>query len=174
MKTDLDQSPENMDGKTSLETAKPLPVVGKGSVPSEKLTDVEINAAASGLGLTKVKAETIKRLRDVGIAAEQFGAIKVALGRVLVCDDRLDSLMDVVLDVAQNSPDDDQRVRAAAAGSSLANQISRNADLVYKMQAQNMLTDGGEKRKFHSFAPGDIVVPVQHNVQVNLAEKAET
>jgi len=174
MKTDTDQLPENTDGETSLETVKPTPVVGKGSVPSEKLTDVEINDAASGLGLTKIKAETIRRLRDIGVAAEQFGAIKVALGRVLVCDDRLDSLMDVVIDVAKNSPDDDQKVRAAAAGSSLANQISRNADLVYKMQVQNMLSDGGERRKFHTFSPGDIVVPVQSNVHVSLAGTAKT
>jgi len=170
MKTVTDQSPESTDGETPSEITEPPIEVGKAEIEGEKVSDKEINEAASSLGLTKVRADTIKKLRDVGVAAEQFGAIKVALGRVLVCDDRLDSLMDVVLDVAQSSDDPDQRVRAASAGTSIAQQISKNADLVYKMQSENLIKDGGEKRKFHSFGPEHVVVPVQSNVQVNLAE----
>ena len=164
MKTVTDQSPESTDGETPSEITEPPIEVGKAEIEGEKVSDKEINEAASSLGLTKVRADTIKKLRDVGVA------IKVALGRVLVCDDRLDSLMDVVLDVAQSSDDPDQRVRAASAGTSIAQQISKNADLVYKMQSENLIKDGGEKRKFHSFGPEHVVVPVQSNVQVNLAE----
>ena len=170
MKTDMDQSPESTDGKTKSEIIKPAIEVGKAKVEGEKVSDKEVNEAATSLGLTKVRADTIKKLRDIGVAAEQCGAIKVALGRVLVCDDRLDSLMDVVLDVAQNSDDSDQRVKAATAGTSIAQQISKNADLVYKMQSESLIGDGGDKRKFHSFGPEHVVIPVQHNVQVNLAE----
>ena len=174
MKTDTDQSPESTGGKTKSEIIKPAIEVGKAKVEGEKVSDKEVNEAATSLGLTKVRADTIKKLRDIGVAAEQCGAIKVALGRVLVCDDRLDSLMDVVLDVAQNSNDSDQRVKAATAGTSIAQQISKNADLVYKMQAENLIRDGGEKRKFHSFGPEHVVIPVQHNVQVNLAEEPKS
>ena len=170
MKTDTDQSPESTGGKTKSEIIKPAIEVGKAKVEGEKVSDKEVNEAATSLGLTKVRADTIKKLRDIGVAAEQCGAIKVALGRVLVCDDRLDSLMDVVLDVAQNSDDSDQRVKAATAGTSIAQQISKNADLVYKMQSESLIRDGGDKRKFHSFGPEHVVVPVQSNVQVNLAE----
>jgi hypothetical protein len=174
MKTDTDQSPENTGGKTKSEIIKPAIEVGKAKVEGEKVSDKEVNEAATSLGLTKVRADTIKKLRDIGVAAEQCGAIKVALGRVLVCDDRLDSLMDVVLDVAQNSDDSDQRVKAATAGTSIAQQISKNADLVYKMQSENLIRDGGEKRKFHAFGPEHVVIPVQHNVHVNLAEEPKT
>lgn len=170
----MDQSPESTGGKTKSEITKPVVEVGKAKIEGEKVSDREINEAATSLGLTKVRADTIKKLRDIGVAAEQCGAIKVALGRVLVCDDRLDSLMDVVLDVAQNSNDSDQRVKAATAGTSIAQQISKNADLVYKFQSENLIRDGGEKRKFHSFGPEHVVIPVHQNVQVNLAEEPKT
>jgi hypothetical protein len=173
MKTDTGQSPENMDGETTLEITSPPIEVGKAKVEGESVSDQDINEAAKELGLSKIRAVTLKKLRDVGIAAEQFGAIKVALGRVMVSDDRLDRLMDVVLEVAEGSDDVDTRVKAAVAGSSISQQISKNADLVYRMQSGNMI-QAGDKRKFQSMGPDHIVVPVQSNVQVNLSKTAET
>jgi hypothetical protein len=172
MKTDTGQSPESTDGKTTLETANPPIEVGKAKVTGEEVSDKEINEAAKELGLSKIRAVTLKKLRDVGIAAEQFGAIRVALGRVIVSDDRLDRLMDVVLDVAEGSDDVDTRVKAVAAGASISQQISKNADLIYRMQSGNMI-QSGDKRKFQSLGPDHIVVPIQSNVQVNLSKQPE-
>lgn len=173
MKTDTGQSPENTDGETPSETSNPPIEVGKAKVEGEKISDQEVNAAANELGLKKIKAATIKRLSDVGVAAEQYGAIRVALGRVMVSDDRLDRLMEVVLDVAENSSETETQIKAAAAGASLAQQISKNADLVYRMQNEKMI-QSSDKRKFQSFGPDHVVVPVQSNVQVNLSKEDES
>ena len=179
MKTELGQSQENTDGETSLETSDPIsgPVIESGN-PIEKgddkesrLTDEDIDEAASELGLTKLRAATVRKLKDVGIAAEQAGAIRVALGRVLVSDDRLDELLDVAMSVAKSSPDDETKIKAASAGASLANQISRNAELIYKMASNQMLEKPQEKRKFQGMIPEHVIVPVQNNVEVNLTEK---
>ena len=174
MKTDTAQSPENTDGETPSEIIDPPIEVGKGKVETDKISDKEVNDAANELGLKKIKAATIKRLSDVGIATEQYGAIKVALGRVVVSDDRLDRLMEVVLDVAENSEEPETQIKAAAAGASLAQQISKNADLVYRMQNEKMIDTGSDKRKFQSFGPDHVIVPVQSNVQVNLSKEEET
>jgi hypothetical protein len=174
MKTDMGQSPESTDGQTPSEITNPPIEVGKGKVEPEKITTQEIDDAARELGLKKIGAATIKRLSDIGIAAEQYGAIKMALGRVVVSDDRLDRLMEVVLDVAENSEEPETQIKAAVAGSSLAQQISKNADLVYRMQNEKMIQAGSDKRKFQSFGPDHVVVPVQSNVQVNLSKDDES
>ncbi len=176
MKTESAQSPENTDGQTPSETTKPLNCdsiteVGKAKITTPKLSAGEMDEAAKVLGLSRVGDKTVKALRDVGVAAEQHGAIKVALGRVLVSDDRLDRLMDVTLSVAEESEDDEMKLKAAAAGTGLASQISRNAELIYKMNSQNMIEQAGEQRKFQSFGPDHIIVPVQNNVNVNLTEE---
>ena len=169
----MGQSPESTGGKTTLETTSPPIEVGKAKVTGEEVSDQDINEAAKELGLSKIKATTLKRLRDVGVAAEQFGAIRVALGRVMVSADRLARWMDVVLEGAEGSDDGDTRVKAAAAGASISQQISKNADLVYRMQSGNMIQPG-DKRRFQSLGPDHVVVPVQSNVQVNLSKPDET
>tara|TARA_R100000152_G_C6717951_1_gene144391 strand:- start:240 stop:785 length:546 start_codon:yes stop_codon:yes gene_type:complete len=179
MKTESGQSQESTDGETSLETSDPIsgPVIEssnpieKGDDKESRLTDDDIDEAASELGLTKLRAATVRKLKDVGIAAEQAGAIRVALGRVLVSDDRLDELLDVAMSVAKSSPDDETKIKAASAGASLANQISRNAELIYKMASNQMLEKPQEKRKFQGMIPDHVIVPVQNNVEVNLTEK---
>ena len=80
--------------------------------------------------------------------------------------------MVVAMSVAKSSPDDETRIKAASAGASLANQISRNAELIYKMASNQMLDKPQEKRKFQGMVPEHVVVPVQNNVEVNLTEKA--
>ena len=175
MKITSAQSPESTDGETISEETETLSCdsiaeVGKASADSPKLTAKEVDDAAKELGLSRIGDKTVKALRDVGIAAEQHGAIKVALGRVLVSDDRLDRLMEVALDVAQDSEDDEVKIKAAMAGTGLANQISRNAELIYKMANQKMIEQTGDQRKFQSFGPEHVVVPVQNNVQVNVPE----
>jgi len=175
MKITSAQSPENTDGETISEETETLSCdsiteVGKAKADSPKLTAKEVDDAAKELGLSRIGDKTVKALRDVGIAAEQHGAIKVALGRVLVSDDRLDRLMEVALDVAQDSEDDEVKIKAAMAGTGLANQISRNAELIYKMANQKMIEQTGDQRKFQSFGPEHVVVPVQNNVQVNVPE----
>jgi hypothetical protein len=176
MKITSAQLPENTDGQTPSEKTEPLKPesiaeVGKAKITTPKLSAGEMDEAAKVLGLSRVGDKTVKALRDVGVAAEQHGAIKVALGRVLVSDDRLDRLMDVTLSVAEESEDDEMKLKAAAAGTGLASQISRNAELIYKMNSQNMIEQAGEQRKFQSFGPDHIIVPVQNNVNVNLTEE---
>ena len=176
MKITSAQLPENTDGQTPSEKTEPLKPesiaeVGKAKVATPKLTAKELDDAASELGLSRIGDKTVKALRDVGMAAEQHGAIKVALGRVLVSDDRLDRLMEVALSVAEESEDDEVKLKAAAAGTGLASQISRNAELIYKMNSQNMIEQAGEQRKFQSFGPDHVIVPVQNNVNVNLTEE---
>ena len=176
MKITSAQLPENTDGQTPSEKTEPLKPesiaeVGKAKVTTPKLTAKELDEAASELGLSRIGNKTVKALRDVGMAAEQHGAIKVALGRVLVSDDRLDRLMEVALSVAEESEDDEVKLKAAAAGTGLASQISRNAELIYKMNSQNMIEQAGEQRKFQSFGPDHVIVPVQNNVNVNLTEE---
>jgi len=176
MKITSAQSPENTDGQTPSETTKPLNCdsiaeVGKAKITTPKLSASEMDEAAKVLGLSRVGDKTVKALRDVGIAAEQHGAIKVALGRVIVSDDKLDRLMEVILSVAEDSGDDEVKLKAAVAGTGLASQISRNAELIYKMNSQNMIEQAGEQRKFQSFGPDHIIVPVQNNVSVNLVEE---
>ena len=178
MKIQSAQSPENTDGQTpsgETEVLKPESIrdVGKAKTDSPALTKKELDDAAKHLGLSRIGDKTVKALRDVGIAAEQHGAIKVALGRVLVSDDRLDRLMEGALDVAQESEDDEVKIKAAAAGTGLANQISRNAELIYKMANQKMIEQSGEQRKFQSFGPDHVVVPVQNNVNVNIPEQED-
>jgi hypothetical protein len=174
MKTESDQLPESTDGQTKSETNDSLNCdsirADKPKTDDPKLTAAEVDSAAKELGLARIGDKTVRALRDVGIAAEQNGAIKVALGRVIVSDDRLDRLMEVVLGVAENSEDDETKVKAATAGTGLANQISRNADLIYKMASQKLIQQSGEQRKFQSFSPDHVVVPVQNNVSVNLTE----
>jgi hypothetical protein len=41
------------------------------------------------------------------------------------------------------------------------------------MNSQNMIEQAGEQRKFQSFGPDHIIVPVQNNVSVNLKEPKE-
>ena len=176
MKITSAQSPENTDGQTPSEESNDLKPeviseVGKPKVESSKLSAKEVDDAAKHLGLYRIGDKTVKALRDVGIAAEQHGAIKVALGRVIVSDDRLDRLMEVTLGVAEESEDDEVKIKAAAAGTGLANQISRNAELVYKMANQKMIEQTGDQRKFQSFGPDHVVVPVQNNVSVNVPEQ---
>jgi hypothetical protein len=176
MKITSAQSPENTDGQTPSETTKPLNCdsiaeVGKAKITTPKLSASEMDEAAKVLGLSRVGDKTVKALRDVGIAAEQHGAIKVALGRVIVSDDKLDRLMEVILGVAEDSEDDEVKLKAAVAGTGLASQISRNAELIYKMNSQNMIEQAGEQRKFQHFGPDHIIVPVQNNVSVNLVEE---
>jgi hypothetical protein len=178
MKITSAQSPENTGGQTPSETTEPLKPesiaeVGKAKVTPPKLTAKELDAAAKELGLSRIGDKTVKALRDVGQAAEQYGAIKVALGRVIVSDDKLDRLMEVTLSVAEGSEDDEVKLKAAAAGTGLASQISRNAELIYKMNSQNMIEQAGEQRKFQHFGPDHIIVPVQNNVNVNLVEGGE-
>ncbi len=177
MKITSGQSPENTAGETTSEIAEPLNcdsiTVGKAKTDQPKLTPREVDAAAKELGLSRVGDKTVKALRDVGIAAEQHGAIKVALGRVLVSDDRLDRLMEVALNVAQDSEDDEVKLKAAAAGAGLAGQISRNAELIYKMASQKLIEQSGEHRKFQSFGPDHVVVPVQNNVNVSVPSPEE-
>ena len=79
--------------------------------------------------------------------------------------------MEVTLGVAEESEDDEVKIKAAAAGTGLANQISRNAELVYKMANQKMIEQTGDQRKFQSFGPDHVVVPVQNNVSVNVPEQ---
>jgi hypothetical protein len=179
MKTELAQSQGSSDGETPSETSEPISgpdikdpnLIQKGDDIESRLEDDEIDEAASELGMTKLKASTVKKLRNVGIAAEQAGAIRVALGRVLVSDDRLDELLDVAMDVAKNNTDDETKIKAAVAGSGLANQISRNAELIFKMASNQMLDKPQEKRKFQGMIPDHVIVPVQNNVSVNLTEK---
>lgn len=176
MKITSAQSPENTDGLTPSGETEPvnpksIVEVGKAKVTPPKLTSKELDEAAKELGLSRIGDKTVKALRDVGLAAEQHGAIKVALGRVIVSDDRLDRLMEVTLGVAEESEDDEMKLKAAAAGTGLASQISRNAELIYKMNSQNMIEQAGEQRKFQSFGPDHIIVPVQNNVNVNLTEE---
>ena len=175
MKITSAQLPENTDGQTPSEKTEPLKPesiaeVGKAKVTTPKLTAKELDEAASELGLSRIGNKTVKALRDVGMAAEQHGAIKVALGRVIVSDDKLDRLMEVTLDVAQTSEDDEIKLKAAEAGTGLANQISKNADLIYKMASQKLILQSGEERKFQSFGPDHVVVPIQNKVEVNLTE----
>ena len=172
MKITSAQSPESTDGQTPSETSKPLNCdsieVGKAKSDQPKLTPCEVDDAAKELGLFRVGDKTVKALRDVGIAAEQHGAIKVALGRVIVSDDKLDRLMEVAIGVAQDSEDDEVKIKAAVAGAGLAGQISKNAELIYKMANQKLIENSGDQRKFQSFGPEHVVVPVQNNVSVNL------
>ena len=179
MKITSAQSPENTDGQTPSETTKPLNCdsiaeVGKAKITTPKLSASEMDEAAKVLGLSRVGDKTVKALRDVGIAAEQHGAIKVALGRVIVSDDKLDRLMEVTLDVAQTSEDDEIKLKAAEAGTGLANQISKNADLIFKMASQKMILQSGEERKFQSFGPDHVVIPILNKVEVNLTEQGQT
>jgi hypothetical protein len=175
MKIESAQLPENTDGQTpSVTSSEPLNCdsirANKPKTDDPKLTAKEVDDAAKELGLARIRDKTVKALRDVGIAAEQHGAIKVALGRVLVSDDRLDRLMEVALSVAEESEDDEVKIKAAAAGTGLANQISRNADLIYKMASQKLIQQSGDQRRFQGFGPDHVVVPVQNNVSVNLTE----
>ena len=176
MKITSGQSLENTDGETQsekTEVLKPESIseVGKPKVDSPKLSKKEIDQAAKHLGLSRVGDKTVKALRDIGVAAEDQGAIKVALGRVLVSDDRLDQLMEVALDVAKDSEDDEVKIKAAMAGTGLANQISRNAELIYKMANEKMIDQSGEQRKFQSFGPDHVIVPVQNNVSVSVPDQ---
>lgn len=178
MKITSAQLPENTDGQTPSEETEVLSCdsiaeVGKPKTDTPKLTAKELDDAAKELGLTRVGDKTVKALRDVGIAAEQHGAIKVALGRVLVSDDRLDKLMEVALGVAEDSEDDEIKIKAATAGTGLANQISKNAELIYKMANQKMIEQTGDQRKFQSFGPDHVVVPVQNNVSVTVPDSPE-
>ena len=188
MKTKSDQSPENTGGQTTSgksnvprgTSEKPkkeaeqycdsIVEVPKAKPDKPKLTAKELDDAAKELGLSRLGDKTVKALRDVGIATEQRGAIKVALGRVIVSDDKLDRLMEVTLDVAQTSEDDEIKLKAAEAGTGLANQISKNADLIYKMASQKLILQSGEERKFQSFGLDHVVIPIQNKVEVNLTE----
>ena len=188
MKTKSDQSPENTGGQTTSgksnvprgTSEKPkkeaeqycdsIVEVPKAKPDKPKLTAKELDDAAKELGLSRLGDKTVKALRDVGIATEQHGAIKVALGRVIVSDDKLDRLMEVTLDVAQTSEDDEIKLKAAEEGTGLANQISKNADLIYKMASQKLILQSGEERKFQSFGPDHVVIPIQNKVEVNLTE----
>ena len=185
MKTKSDQSPENTGGQTTSgksnvprgTSEKPkkeaeqycdsIVEVSKAKPDKPKLTAKELDDAAKELGLSRLGDKTVK---DVGIATEQHGPRKVALGRVIVSDDKLDRLMEVTLDVAQTSEDDEIKLKAAEAGTGLANQISKNADLIYKMASQKLILQSGEERKFQSFGPDHVVVPIQNKVEVNLTE----
>ena len=178
MKITSAQLPENTDGQTPSEETEALSCdsiaeVGKPKTDTPKLTAKELDDAAKELGLTRVGDKTVKALRDVGIAAEQHGAIRVALGRVLVSDDRLDKLMEVALGVAEDSEDDEIKIKAATAGTGLATQISKNAELIYKMANQKMIEQTGDQRKFQSFGPDHVVVPVQNNVSVTVPDSPE-
>jgi hypothetical protein len=172
MKITSAQSPENTDGQTPLEITEPLNCdsikVGKAKSDHPKLTPREVDEAAKELGLSRIGDKTVKALRDVGIAAEQHGAIKVALGRVIVSDDRLDRLMEVAISVAEETEDDELKLKAATAGAGLAGQISKNAELIYKMANQKLIEQAGDHRKFQSFGPEHVVVPVQNNVNVSV------
>jgi hypothetical protein len=175
MKIKSAQLPESTGGQTPSDTSsEPLNCdsirANKPKTDDPKLTAKEVDDAAKELGLARIRDKTVKALRDVGIAAEQHGAIKVALGRVIVSDDKLDRLMEVALSVAEESDDDEVKIKAAAAGTGLANQISRNADLIYKMASQKLIQQSGDPRRFQGFGPDYVVVPVQNNVSVNLTE----
>lgn len=172
MKITSAQSPENTDGQTPSETTEPLNcdsiTAGKAKSDHPKLTPKEVDEAAKELGLSRVADKTVKALRDVGIAAEQHGAIKVALGRVIVSDDKLDRLMEVAISVAEETEDEELKLKAATAGAGLAGQISKNAELIYKMANQKLIEQAGDHRKFQSFGPEHVVVPVQNNVSVSI------
>lgn len=172
MKITSAQLLENTDGQTPSEITDSLNCdsikVGKAKSDHPKLTPREVDEAAKELGLSRIGDKTVKALRDVGIAAEQHGAIKVALGRVIVSDDRLDRLMEVAISVAEETEDDELKLKAATAGAGLAGQISKNAELIYKMASQNLIEQAGDHRKFQSFGPEHVVVPVQNNVNVSV------
>jgi hypothetical protein len=81
--------------------------------------------------------------------------------------------MEVALGVAEDSEDDEIKIKAATAGTGLANQISKNAELIYKMANQKMIEQTGDQRKFQSFGPDHVVVPVQNNVSVTVPDSPE-
>jgi hypothetical protein len=70
--------------------------------------------------------------------------------------------------VAEETEDDELKLKAATAGAGLAGQISKNAELIYKMANQKLIEQAGDHRKFQSFGPEHVVVPVQNNVNVSV------
>ena len=86
---------------------------------------------------------------------------------------RIDKLMEVALGGAEDSEDDEIKIKAATAGTGLANQISKNAELIYKIAHQKMIEQTGDQRKVQSFGPDHVVVPVQNNVSVTVPDSPE-
>lgn len=153
-----------------------LPAVVAPDVGGTGLSDRDIDKACASLNLVRFSSKTIKALKVVGSALDNDDVAKIMATKILITQEKLQDLLQQLDDVIRDNQDDPQSViECVRAATAICAENNRASELAVKMLSEKMLAarEAGEKQKFRSFRPGEIIQPVQINIRTDGEAKVE-
>jgi hypothetical protein len=130
------------------------------------VTDAQADNAATILKVPLLTAEELKALRDLGIYTGGNISIQISRGRMLVTQKNLAKFLDRLLDIAQNSGDDQVSISASQAASSLFGKVIEAEKHVAELHNADDVKKPAGKNRNRSFIPGQDA-PLNLAVQIN-------
>lgn len=158
----------------------PVPVIA-GVVPEVPtiVSDSEADAAAEALGMTFFKASKVHHLKRLGVFRGQQNVVHLGVGRLVACDDALKELLNVSVEIAQDSEEDaERRIGALMAGKGIVEVIQKGIQMEAEFHSEKLLVDNKPSRR-RSFDQEDKpIIPIQaaagSTVNINVDGKAES
>lgn len=142
-----------------------------------KVSDRDLDAACSALGLIRFKSKRLKALKTVGGALEASDMARVQAASVVITQERLQGLLARLEKIADAAGEDDpqSQVEAIRAATAVCAELNRACELAVKVLDTKLLQPQVEaNRKFRGLAPGEQVQPIQVNIRADGDVKVET
>lgn len=128
------------------------------------VTDAQADEAAKQLGMTKFSAKNAKNLKAIGMFRGQQNVVHLGVGRLAACDHALGRLLEVSVEMAEDSGEDaNMRIGALMAGKSIVEVIQNGIKMEAEFQSEKLIGEPARPRR-RSFDESDKpIVPVQVN-----------
>ena len=130
-------------------------------LPLDKVSDEEAKAAAAELNMTFFSPARSRLLKKIGLFQAQMGVVHLGLGRLAAAEEALGKMIDAAVSIAEDSKKEDEvRVAALTAGSSLVTTLQKSITLAVEFQ-QDKLIQGPQNNNRRVFVDDKPVVPIQ-------------
>lgn len=136
-----------------------------------KITQAECDESVKEIGFKRITARRVEALASIGRYSNQSGELNVASGAINLC---VDNAMDAIayLQSMLETASTHERIKIMGTVATFTKLIGDNSDRLIKAHAvkrEEIVADKKSTNK--SFAPGQIVGPVQVNIGQAVADK---
>ncbi len=130
------------------------------------VSDADADKAALDLNFPTLTAAELKALRDLGVYTGGNMAVQVSRGRIMVTQKGIAKFLERLLEIAQDSGDDQVSISASQAASSLYAKVIEAEKHIAALHELDDVKSPQKKNRNRSFAPGENA-PLTLAVQIN-------
>lgn len=150
-----------------------LPAVVEPTTGGVTVSNEELDSACESLGLLRFRSKTIKALKVLGGALDSDEIARIQAAQVILTQEALSNLLKECEDVIDGAELDETRVDAIRAATAICSEFNHACELTVKMLQSKLLQKNEMSRKFPGFKAGDMVLPIQINVNTEKQKEPE-